>query len=668
MINWGILGTGLIARALAVSMQDSVDSNLLAVASRTIENAEKFGSKYNCLSVQGYENIIKNEEIQAIYIATPHNSHFELALASLNAKKSVLCEKPMTMNSTEAMVLINAARKNNVLLMEAFMYRTHPQTEKIREIVKKRFKERPLSIQASFGFSAKVPEEHRLVNPDLGGGSIMDIGCYPMSMSRMIVGVQEGKVFSNPIQFEAEGDLSEHGIDLFARAKLIFSNGSEAVISSSIKKELDNSVLIKNDEISLFIDQPWQCGEANGRKSEIVLKDKEGKSEIIKFKQRRGVFTHEIDHFVELVKNKEIESKLMSLADSHGNMIWLDSWRKKVGVHYEQDIPEKRNYSLLGESALSSRVPMSSDRLKGLEKPISRLVFGCDNQTGGNHAFAMFDHFFTLGGNAFDTAYIYNNGKSDVYLGRWMLARGLRDEVVVLGKGAHTPDCYPKFIRKQLTESLDRLKIDSIDIYCLHRDNLEVPVGEFIDALHELRNEGLINLYGASNWSLPRFKESFTYSQDSGKQPFTVLSNNFSLARMNDPVWPGCESCSEDPYKEFLKGMQVAIFPWSSQARGFFLDSQEFEGSLHGANPNKEEQDRVWSSEENLERRARCFSLAEKKGVEPIQLALSFVLNQEFPSFPLIGPRNFFETKSSIKALNITLNKDESRWLDLLND
>ena len=91
---------------------------------------------------------------------------------------------------------------------------------------------------------------------------------------------------------------------------------------------------------------------------------------------------------------------------------------------------------------------MSSDRLKGLEKPISRLVFGCDNQTGGNHAFAMFDHFFTLGGNAFDTAYIYNNGKSDVYLGRWMLARGLRDEVVVLGKGAHTPDCYPKFIRK----------------------------------------------------------------------------------------------------------------------------------------------------------------------------------------------------------------------------
>ena len=87
--------------------------------------------------------------------------------------------------------------------------------------------------------------------------------------------------------------------------------------------------------------------------------------------------------------------------------------------------------------------------------------------------------------------------------------------------------------------------------------------------LHELRNEGLINLYGASNWSLPRFKESFTYSQDSGKQPFTVLSNNFSLARMNDPVWPGCESCSEDPYKRILKGHASSNFSLVQPSKRF---------------------------------------------------------------------------------------------------
>ena len=293
------------------------------------------------------------------------------------------------------------------------------------------------------------------------------------------------------------------------------------------------------------------------------------------------------------------------------------------------------------------------------------MVFGCDNQSGSDHAFAMFDHYFSLGGNTFDTAYIYNNGKSDVYLGRWMNHRGLRDQVVVLGKGAHTPDCYPHLIRPQLEESLDRLKIDHMDLYCLHRDNLEVPVGEFIDALNELKEEGLIRLMGASNWSRSRFSESISYAEASSKDSFSLLSNNFSLARMLEPVWPGCESCSEEDFKKFLKEKQIAIFPWSSQARGFFLNRQEFEGSLHIANPNQQEQNRVWVNTDNLERRRRCFSLAKEKKVEPIELALAFVLNQDFPSFPLIGPRNFFETRSSLTALKIELTSQERDWLDL---
>ena len=132
MINWGIFGTGMIARALAVSMKDSKGSILRAIASRSIEKADKFADKYNCLPVEGYEGLLKDDEIDAIYVATPHDSHFDLALAALEAKKSVLCEKPMTLNSTEAMVLIDSARNNGVLFMEAFMYRTHPQTDKVR--------------------------------------------------------------------------------------------------------------------------------------------------------------------------------------------------------------------------------------------------------------------------------------------------------------------------------------------------------------------------------------------------------------------------------------------------------------------------------------------------------------------------------------------------------
>tara|TARA_B100000953_G_scaffold158378_1_gene130966 strand:+ start:424 stop:2430 length:2007 start_codon:yes stop_codon:yes gene_type:complete len=665
MINWGIFGTGMIARALAVSIRDSEGSNLKAVASRSIEKAERFAEKYNCLAIEGYENLLNIDELDAIYVATPHDSHFDLALASVEAKKSVLCEKPMTINSTEAMVLIDAARSHRVLLMEAFMYRTHPQTDKIRELVETEFNEKPLTIEASFGFSAEVPKEHRLVNPELGGGSIMDIGCYPMSMSRMVVGAQLGKPFANPINIEAKGELSSRNIDLNAEAELEFVNGSKALISSAINKTMENSVLIFDEEKSLFISEPWQCGEQNNRQSNIIFK-KEGKEDlVIEFKEAKGVFTHEIDHFVDLLNKKETQSKKISHADSHGNMIWLDAWRKKVGVYYSADNAENREFSLLGKSALKQRGTIPSAKIKGLDKEVSRVVFGCDNQSGSDHAFAMFDHYFSLGGNTFDTAYIYNNGKSDVYLGRWMNHRGLRDQVVVLGKGAHTPDCYPHLIRPQLEESLDRLKTDHLDLYCLHRDNLEVPVGEFIEALNELKEEGLIRLIGASNWSLSRFSESITYAETSGKDSFSLLSNNFSLARMLEPVWPGCESCSEDDFKEFLKEKQIAIFPWSSQARGFFLEQQEFEGSLHIANPNQQEQNRVWSNEDNLERRKRCFSLAKEKRVEPIELALAFVLNQDFPSFPLIGPRNFFETQSSLKALEIKLTREERDWLDL---
>jgi len=172
MINWGILGTGMIARALAVSMQDSTGSQLKAVASRSIEKAEKFGEKYDCSALEGYENLLNDSEIDAIYVATPHDSHFDLTLAALKAKKSVLCEKPMTLNSTETMVLIEAARENEVLLMEAFMYRHHPQWLKAKELVQSGKIGQIKAIQSSSSFFDDNPNS--IVNiKEFGGGSLM---------------------------------------------------------------------------------------------------------------------------------------------------------------------------------------------------------------------------------------------------------------------------------------------------------------------------------------------------------------------------------------------------------------------------------------------------------------------------------------------------------------
>ena len=208
-------------------------------------------------------------------------------------------------------------------------------------------------------------------------------------------------------------------------------------------------------------------------------------------------------------------------------MIALDTWRRELKVVYDDDRGEKRKVAVVAQN--ETREPLPSLRIPGIEKDLSRVVFGCDNQSDTNHAFAMFDHFYSKGGNVFDTAYIYNNGKSDYYLGKWIETRGLRNEIVVLGKGAHTPDCFPEKIRPQLEETLARMSTSYVDIYCLHRDNESVPVEDFIDTLNELKEESLLTVFGASNWSLERFKAANDYALSNNKQPFTVLSNNFSL-------------------------------------------------------------------------------------------------------------------------------------------
>ena len=568
----------------------------------------------------------------------------------------------MTINATETMALIDISRKNNTLLMEAFMYKIHPQTQQVMKVIQENLTS-PLSIRAEFCFSVDVPESHRLVNKELGGGSILDIGCYPMSISRHAVGAVNGKNFMNPVSIEGQGELNSQGIDLNASAKLVFEDGSLAEIKSATNLSSASDVEISDGKNTVVLNQPWHCGEFTERKSQITLKKSNGDKESIDITTDKGLYALEIDHFSENLKNHNTESDLIPHNDSHGNMIALDTWRKELKVVYDEDRGERRQLPIISQNTPRESLPTLS--IPGLDKELSRIVFGCDNQSDTNHAFAMFDHFYSKGGNVFDTAYIYNNGKSDFYLGSWMESRNLRDEVVVLGKGAHTPDCLPEKIRPQLEETLSRMSTSYLDIYCLHRDNESLPVEGFIDTLNDLKNEGLIKVFGASNWSLERFKEANEYAEKEGKEAFTILSNNFSLAHMNNPVWPGCFSCSEDEYVNYLKEKQIAIFPWSSQARGFFLDSQEFSGAAHVADPNREEQERVWGSEDNLERRSRCFELASNKSVDPIQMALAFVLNQEFPSFPLIGPRNFFETESSLEATKIELSLEETSWLNL---
>ena len=661
-IKWGIIGPGNIASAFAHSIKHCENSDLVSVYGRDQEKVNAFSSKFNISPYTNFPDFIASKEIDAVYIATPHSSHYFYSIEAIKNKKHILCEKPLTMNHLESMVLLNLAQEADVFLMEAYMYRTHPQTTNILDNLNVfNDTQDKIIIKSSFGFSADLPKEHRLRNPLLGGGAILDVGCYPLSMSKLIAGALQDLPYADPVSISATGILDETGVDLQSRAHLIFSDKIEAEISCAINEDFTNNLIISAGSTELIVSQPWHCGQFQDGTSSIQIFDSGKLVKEIPYKDSIGLFTREIDHASQCIQDKKIESDFISHTDTQSNMLWLDQWRRELGIKCplnnfnESPIPESKFFHI-------QEPQLKNNTLDDLEKDASRLAFGCDNQTSSLHAFTMFDHFYGAGGRIFDTAYIYNNGKGDKYLGDWINSRQLEDKIIVLGKGAHTPECEPKFIKPQIIESLQRLNIQKLDIFCLHRDNPEVPVAEFIDALNEIKDEGLINLIGASNWGLERFSEAQDYAQASKREAFKVLSNNFSLAEMIDPVWPGCVGVNDD-YINYLIENKIMLFPWSSQARGFFIKKKEVTSNEHFSNPSLEEEKRVWHDERNLKRRAKCFEMAKQKNVEPIQIALAYVLHKSSLIFPLIGPRTIFETNSSIKATQILLSDEEMKEL-----
>ncbi len=311
--------------------------------------------------------------------------------------------------------------------------------------------------------------------------------------------------------------------------------------------------------------------------------------------------------------------------------------------------------------ARKARPKMRYGEIKGLNKLMSRLILGVDNQPNITFASAMFDDFFERGGNAFDTAFIYMGGMSEQLLGQWVQNRGVREQIVILDKGAHSPFCTPQHLDSQFKTSLERLKTDYVDIYCMHRDNPEVPVGEFIDVMNSHVRAGRMKMFGGSNWTLDRIHAANDYARQTGQQGLSVLSNNFSLARMVEPPWAGCMSAGAPEFRQWLTDTQTPLLPWSSQARGFFLPhvTPDYSGDPEVV--------RCWFADDNFERKRRATTLAEKYGVETINIALAYVLAQPFPTFPLIGPRVIEETRSSMRGLDVELTPDEVNWLNLVS-
>jgi len=661
-LAWGILGTGNIAKVFAHGVAGSRTGAVVAVGSRGHASAEAFGGQFGIPNRHdSYEALLADPDVRAVYIATPHPLHAEWAIKAAEAGKHVLCEKPLTLNGAQAMAIVEAARRNDVFLMEAFMYRCHPQTARLVELIRAGAIGDVRVISATFSFDVGDDPTSRLLRNDLGGGGILDVGGYCVSMARLIAGAVGGTDGAEPIEVTACAHIGAASrVDEYAGASLLFPGGVLAQLTTGVRANGDNVVRIVGSRGSILVPEPWVPARDGGTTKIIVQRHGEQAPQEIVVETGEGLYALEADTVVAHIDARQAPA--MTWDDTLGNMKTLDRWRAAIGLVYDVERPEATPPVSGRPLAVRADHPIPTGRIAGVDKPVSRLIMGVDNQTTMPHAAVMFDDFFERGGTCFDTAYIYGGGVCERLLGQWIVNRGVRDQVVILDKGAHTPFCTPDDLTRQLMESLDRLQTDYVDLYVMHRDNPAIPVGDFMEILNAHQRAGRVRAFGASNWTIERIEVANAYAREHGLTPFAAVSNNFSLARMVEPPWAGCLSASDAASRAWLTKTQTPLLPWSSQARGFFTDRARPDDRSDA------ELARCWYSDDNFRRLERVDELARRRGVLPINIALAYVLCQPFPTFPLIGPRTLSETRTSLPALDIDLTPDELRWLNLEQD
>lgn len=291
----------------------------------------------------------------------------------------------------------------------------------------------------------------------------------------------------------------------------------------------------------------------------------------------------------------------------------------------------------------------------GVPGPISRVVLGTSGMREYETAAPLLDAFVAAGGTALDTAAVYGGeGRCERTIGRWIARRGGTKGLILLVKGAHPPHCSPAAVGHELEASLDRLGTPCASLYMLHRDDPAVPVDEWVDALEEQRMCGRLHAWGMSNWTPDRVRAANLYAQVRGVPAAVALSNHLSLAEAAEPLYPGCEVI-DDAAGAWLETTGLALFPWSSQARGFFSDADPAR-----LDPNMR---RCWDTSSNRRRRDRARLLAERLNVSTINVALAFVLGQPYLTFPIIGPRGVEELDVALGGLRVDLDRATVKWL-----
>lgn len=322
--RWGIVGPGTIAHKFSKGLSVIDDAELYAVVSRTKEKAQAFGQTYDVEKCyDDYEAFLADDQIDAVYVATPHPFHKKFSIMCMEAGKAVLCEKPVAMNQIELNEMIECAKKNNVFFMEAVWTRFLPITVKLRELLADNIIGQVKRVRIDFAFNA-VNKVGRLYEPALGGGGLLDVGVYTINYATMILG-------NKPEQIVSIGNIGETGVDERASIILGYDNGVMANLYCGVSAMMKNDAVIFGEKGYITIPEFWQ-----GEKLIVSYFD-ETEDLVIEMGHRMNGYCYEAEAVGMLVNEGEKESPIMSLEDSLSVMKIMDQLRADWGLKYPME-------------------------------------------------------------------------------------------------------------------------------------------------------------------------------------------------------------------------------------------------------------------------------------------------------------------------------------------
>ena len=318
--SWGILGPGGIAQAFAKDLTFTDGHTIGAVGSRSLANAQHFANTFGGTAYGSYEELVADSGIDAIYVATPHPAHHDNVILALNAGKPVLCEKPFAVNAQQAQAMVDAAAKNKVALMEAMWARFLPHYAKVREIVASGVLGPILSIHADHGQRLADQGIARLVDPQLAGGALLDLGIYPISFAHMILG--------NPTSITSKAVMTDRGVD--AQTSMIFSydNGAQAVLTTTMIEQTPCRALVAGLHGWLEIDRTFY----NPASMRVILNDG-SVTEYPSAYVGHGL-REQAESFKQIVQSGAVESKVLTWKDTVDIMKSMDTVRSQIGLKY----------------------------------------------------------------------------------------------------------------------------------------------------------------------------------------------------------------------------------------------------------------------------------------------------------------------------------------------